>query len=65
MDVFDQHRILELRQEIASLQRDNESYRSQEHHTASEAHRNELRRLRLLAIQEELLTLNERPQRIQ
>ena len=65
MDEFDRQRVLELRQEIASLQRDNESYRSQEHHTASETNTNELRRLRLLAIREELLRLNERKQKIQ
>jgi len=65
MDAFDRERVLELRQEIASLQSHNESYRSKEHHTASEANRNELRRLRLLAIQQELLRLNERQQRIQ
>lgn len=64
MDQFDRERVLELRQEIASLQRDNESYRSQKYHTASAANTNELRRLRLLAIREELLTLSER-QRIQ
>jgi hypothetical protein len=65
MDLFDRERVLELRKEIASLQRDNESYRLQEHHPASEANTNELRRLRLLAIREELRRLNERQQRIQ
>jgi hypothetical protein len=65
MDQFDRQRVLELRQEIASLQHDNESYRSQEHHTASKENTNELRRLRLLAIREELLRLNERQQKIQ
>jgi hypothetical protein len=65
MEVFNWQRVLELREEIASLQRENESYRLQGHHTESEANRNELRRLRLLAIQAELLSLNERPQRIQ
>jgi hypothetical protein len=65
MDLFDRERLLELRKEIASLQRDNESYRLQELHTASEANTHELRRLRLLAIREELRRLNERQQRIQ
>ena len=65
MDAFDRQRVSELRQEIASLQRYNESYRWQERHTASEANRNKLRRLRLLAIQEELRRLNEPQQRIQ
>jgi len=65
MDQFDLQRVQELRQEIAALQRDNESYRSHEPHTASEANTNELRKLRLLAIREELRRLNERQQRIQ
>jgi|HubBroStandDraft_1064217.scaffolds.fasta_scaffold04887_6 hypothetical protein len=65
MDAIDRQRVLELSQEIALLQRDNVSYRSHEHHTASEAHRNELRRLRLRAIQEDLLKLSGRQQRIQ
>jgi len=65
MDQFDRQRVLELREEIASLLRDNASYLSQEHHTASESNTNELRRLRLLAIREELLRLNEHRQRIQ
>ena len=65
MDAFTQQRVLELRQEIASLQRDNESYRGQKRHTASETNTNELRRLRLLAIKEELMRLNENPKRIQ
>lgn len=65
MDLFDRERVLELRKEIASLQRNNESYQLQEHYTASEANTNELRRLRLLAIREELQRLSERQQRIQ
>jgi hypothetical protein len=65
MDAFDRERVSELRQEIASLQRDNESYRRQERHTEAQANTNELRRLRLLAIREELRRLNERQQKIQ
>jgi hypothetical protein len=65
MDQFDRERVLELREEIASLQRENESYRSQKDHTASQDITNDLRRLRLLAIREELRKLNERQQRIQ
>lgn len=65
MDQFDRERVLELRQEIASLQRENESYRSQKDQTASQDITNDLRRLRLLAIREELRKLNERQQRIQ
>jgi hypothetical protein len=64
VDALSQQRIVELRQEIASLQRHNESYRLKERHTASEVNSNELRRLRLLAIQEELLRLNDHRQRI-
>jgi len=65
VDAFTQRRVLELRHEISELQRDNESYRWQERHTAAEINTNELRRLRLLAIKEELMRLNERPKRIQ
>jgi len=55
VDVFTQQRVWELRREIAAVQRDNESYRGQKRHTASEINTNELRRLRLLAIKVELL----------
>ena len=65
MDQFDRERVLELRREIAALQRANELYQLQRLHTASEAHTNELRRLRLQAIRDELLKLNERLLRIQ
>jgi hypothetical protein len=62
---LDRERIKELREEIAALQRENELYRSLEHHTLSEVNTHALRRFRLLAIQEELLALNGREQRIQ
>jgi len=62
---FTQKRVLELRQEIAALQRDNEAYRRREHHKDSEFNTNELRRLRLLAIKEELLRLSGHSKRIQ
>jgi hypothetical protein len=65
MDQFDRDRVLVLREEIASLQRENESYRSQKYHTRAEGYTNELRRLRLFAIRDELLRLSERQQRIQ
>jgi hypothetical protein len=65
MDAFTQQRVLELRQEIAALQRDNESYQRQKRRTDSESNTNELRRLRLLAIKEELTRLNQNPKRIQ
>lgn len=55
---FTQQRVLELREEIARLQHENESYRRQKCHTDSELKYNELRRLRLLAIKEELLRLS-------
>jgi len=57
MDQFDRERVLELRQEIASLQRENELYRSRRRYTAAEVNTNELRRARLQAIREELLKM--------
>ena len=63
MDSFTQQRVLELRKEIAALQRDSESYRRKRSHTDSELNTNELRRLRLLAIKEELLRLSQRSKR--
>jgi len=57
MDQFDRERVLELRQEIASLKRENELYRSRRRYTAAEVNTNELRRVRLLAIREELLQI--------
>ena len=63
MDAFTQRRVLELRQEIAALQRDNESHRWQKSHTASEINNNHLRRLRLVAIKEELVRMTEPPSR--
>jgi hypothetical protein len=65
VDSFTQQRVLELREEIAALQRDNESYRRKRSHTDSELNTNELRRLRLLAIKEELLRLSGHSKRIQ
>ena len=63
VDSFTQQRVLELRKEIATLQRDNESYRRRTRHAESEFHTNELRRLRLVAIKEELLRLSTRSKR--
>ena len=65
MDQFDRERVGELRREIADLQRENELYQLRRLHTTSEAHTNDLRRLRLQAIRDELLKLNERLLRIQ
>jgi hypothetical protein len=63
VDELTQQRVLELRQEIASLQRDNESYRWQKRRTASEDNANQLRRFRLWAIKEELVRMIEASQR--
>jgi hypothetical protein len=60
LDSFTQQQVFALRQEIAAVQRDNESYQRQKRHTDSEFHTNELRRLRLVAIKEELLRLSGR-----
>ena len=61
MDVFTQRRIVTLRHEIASLQHNNEVYRLQRHHTQLEIETNEMRRLRLLAIREELRNMSVPP----
>lgn len=58
VDSFTQQRVLELRKEIATLQHENELYRQKKYHGPAEFNNNELRRLRLLAIQEELLRLS-------
>jgi len=65
VDSFTQQRVMELRKEIAALQRDNESYRRQQRHADSEFNSNESRKLRLVAIKEELLRLSGRSMRIQ
>lgn len=58
MDLFTQQRVLELRDEIAALRRENQLYKRTRSHTDSEFQTNELRRLRLQAIKEELLKLS-------
>lgn len=63
MDSFTHQRVLDLRKEIAALQRENESYQRKSYHSTPEFHINELRRLRLLAIKEELLRLSARSRR--
>lgn len=63
MDAFAQQRVLALRQEIASLQRDNDSYRLRKRHPAEDASLHEVRRLRLLAIKEELVRMTQPPTR--
>ena len=65
MDSFTQQRVLELREEVAALQRENESYRQHKRHSSSEVNANELRTLRLIAIKEELIRLSGRLTRIQ
>ena len=62
MDVFSQQRVVELRQEIASLQHDNDLYRSGRRNKSG-VDLNELRRLRLLAIKEELVRMTQPPSR--
>lgn len=61
VDAFTQKRVLELRDEIASIQHENELYQSQKHHTLEQEHANDLRRSRLLAIREELKGLSQKP----
>jgi hypothetical protein len=61
VDVFSQQRVSELRQEIASLQHDNDLYRLHGHRNKSGVDMNELRRLRLLAIKEELVRMAQQP----
>src|SRR2546430_11106944 len=50
-------RVCDLRYEIAVLQRQNGLYLMQERHTLAEINQHEARRIRLLAIQEELLRM--------
>jgi hypothetical protein len=57
MDAFTQQRVVELRQEIASLHQSIQLYQSQKRHLADEARVNEVKRFRLLAIKEELLRM--------
>jgi hypothetical protein len=63
VDVFSRQRVLELRQEIASLQHDNDLYRLHKRHSAENARLSDLRRLRLQAIKEELVRMVELPPR--
>ena len=65
MDSFTQERVLELREEIAALRRQNEAFRKQQHRTVSQVNDHELRKRRLLEIKEELLSLGGRSMRIQ
>jgi hypothetical protein len=54
VDAFTQRRVAELRNEIIALQDQNQMYRLQGRHTLAESDQQEVRRLRLLAIKEEL-----------
>jgi hypothetical protein len=63
VDAFSQQRVLELRQEIASLQHDNDLHRLHRHRNKSGVDLNEVRRLRLLAIKEELVRMTHPPSR--
>jgi hypothetical protein len=61
VDAFTQKRVLELRDEIASLQHENQLYWSRKHCTLEQEHANDFRRSRLLAIREELKRLSQKP----
>jgi hypothetical protein len=66
MDGLSRNRIGQVRLEIASLRQEHESYKLKgRHHTQAEVVSNDLRKVRLLAIQEELLKLSTNRQRIQ
>jgi hypothetical protein len=54
VDAFTQRRVSELRNEITALQDQNQTYHIQESHTQAESDQQEVRRLRLLSIKEEL-----------
>jgi hypothetical protein len=65
VDAFSQQRVLVLRQEIASLQHDNDLYRSLGRRNKSGVDLSEVRRLRLLAIKEELVRMTQPSRRKQ
>jgi hypothetical protein len=60
VEVFTQQRILELRIEIAALQKQNSTYAQQPFHMPAARHIHDLRRVRLEAIKDELMRLNKR-----
>jgi hypothetical protein len=57
VDAFTQQRVMRLRNETASLQHENESYRSQSRHTPEQKDSHDLRGFRLQAIREELIKM--------
>jgi hypothetical protein len=57
VDAFTQRRVMQLRNEIASLQHENESYRSQSRHTPEQRDSDDLRGIRLQAIREEIIKM--------
>ena len=63
VDAFSQRRVLELRQEIGLLRQDNDLYQLRKRYPAEDAKLNEVRRLRLLAIKEELVRMTQPPSR--
>jgi hypothetical protein len=63
VDAFTQRRVAELRNEIIALQDQNQTYRLQGRHTLAASDQQEVRRLRLLAIKEELARMIEASQR--
>jgi len=65
VDAFTDRRVSDLRYEIAVLQRQNELYRMQKQRTLVEINQHEVRRLRLLEIQQELLRMATPPSGVQ
>ena len=63
MDAFTQRRVSELRNEITALQDQSQNYRLQKRRTLAESDQQEVRRLRLLAIREELARMIETAQK--
>jgi hypothetical protein len=60
METLTRHRILEFRDEIAALQKENVTYARQPFHMPSARQTHDLRRMRLEAIKDELMRLNKR-----
>ena len=63
VDAFTQRRVSELRNEITALQDQSQNYRLQKRRTLAESDQQEVRRLRLLAIREELARMIETAQK--
>lgn len=61
VDAFTQRRVSELRNEITALRDQNQTYRMQTRHTLAQSDQQDVRRLRLLVIKEELARMIEAP----